>query len=76
MARESGSKTATFSPAEIEALGLSQAEDFGAALREKIAGTGLTLDPDIAEMIGNRAHGVGVSSTVMVNAILRQSAVI
>ena len=76
MARESGSKTATFSPAEIEALGLSDVEDFGAALREKINGAGLALDPDNADMIHWRAQGVGASPSVMVNAILRQSAVI
>lgn len=76
MARETGSKTATFSPAEIEALGLSDAEDFGQALREKLAATNdIRLEPDLSEMVKNRAYGIGVSVNDMINAILRKASV-
>lgn len=77
MARPEGTKTVAFTPDEIEALGLSGAEDFSASVKELLKKNDDSLlagfDVDLQEILKYRANGVGATIPEVLNAMARQA---
>ena len=81
MAREPGSKTVTFSPLELDQLGLTFEDDIGTAVRARLKAKALDADilaslaPDLREFAEARSHHLGVPVQDVVEHLLRQSMV-
>ena len=78
MAREPGSKTVTFSPAELDQFSLTFEEDIGAAVRSRLSSNALDADilaslaPDLRDFAEARSHHLGAPVKEIVESLLRQ----
>lgn len=76
MAREPGTKMVPFSADEIAALGLQDAADFTAAVKERLANGPDILagfDPDLQDALTCRAQGLGHPVPDVLNAMVRSA---